>query len=578
MKEQKLFYWKLKVVLSFVFICVFVELMSIPTFAEEKYDVWVGDVQVTSENKDNIPGKDGGYASYDPDTKTMTLHDLKDVDHSRDWLINSFDDLNVIGTAYLGDSFDTRVGISSYGKLTISGNIKVNSLAEGLYGANGVVVSGEDTIIDVAIAENYNYCVLSDKGDFVIQSGKINISSSWQFNDTYAICANNAIISGGEVNIDTFDGIHCENGSITISGGRNEIHCSINGLYADKVEFSGGESKVSGIETAVKAKSAIDLNNGMSIVYPENAKITFNSILSNHICNTDGFAVETIIVQKGFETTPTPNVVTPTPTIVTPTPTIVTPTPTIVTPTPTTVTPTPNLPTPEIVTAIPLTPSPIIKVTDVPVVTTTPDITKPLTPHKKGDLVTDESDGSKYIITSIKSGSETVSLKQPGKKKGKYVVADKVTIDSITFKVTGVYKGAFKNYSGITSVKLGKYIKSIGESCFEGCSSLKTFTMNSNVTKIGKKAFYGCNSLKNFTMPESVIFLGEKAFMGCTSLNKIYIKTVKLTKNSVGKNVFKNINNTLKIYVPESVKKEYLELLKSKGYSKKKKLSVIKNL
>ena len=42
-----------------------------------EYELWVGGVQVTSENKDNIPGLSRGKASYNPDTKTLTL------DHAR---------------------------------------------------------------------------------------------------------------------------------------------------------------------------------------------------------------------------------------------------------------------------------------------------------------------------------------------------------------------------------------------------------------------------------------------------------------------------------------------------------------
>ena len=41
--------------------------------AVTKYDLWVGGVQVTSENKDRIPGVSSGKASYDPDTKILTL-------------------------------------------------------------------------------------------------------------------------------------------------------------------------------------------------------------------------------------------------------------------------------------------------------------------------------------------------------------------------------------------------------------------------------------------------------------------------------------------------------------------------
>ena len=53
--------------LLFVFTYIFCMKTASTVKAEEvKYKLWVGEVQVTSENKDNIPGVVGGTASYDP--------------------------------------------------------------------------------------------------------------------------------------------------------------------------------------------------------------------------------------------------------------------------------------------------------------------------------------------------------------------------------------------------------------------------------------------------------------------------------------------------------------------------------
>ncbi|MCR5502074.1 MAG: InlB B-repeat-containing protein [Lachnospiraceae bacterium] len=48
--------------------------VGLPIEIVESYPVWVGETQVTKNNKDDIPGiKGGGKASYDPDTNTLTF-------------------------------------------------------------------------------------------------------------------------------------------------------------------------------------------------------------------------------------------------------------------------------------------------------------------------------------------------------------------------------------------------------------------------------------------------------------------------------------------------------------------------
>ena len=44
-----------------------------------KYPLWIGETQVTTENKDNLPVK-GGSAKYDPSTCTLTLSNVTGVE------------------------------------------------------------------------------------------------------------------------------------------------------------------------------------------------------------------------------------------------------------------------------------------------------------------------------------------------------------------------------------------------------------------------------------------------------------------------------------------------------------------
>ena len=69
----------LSVLITLVMLVGLVTVMSVSASAETvtEYDLWVGGVQVTDANKDNIvvPGATGS-ATYNPDTKTLTLNNF----------------------------------------------------------------------------------------------------------------------------------------------------------------------------------------------------------------------------------------------------------------------------------------------------------------------------------------------------------------------------------------------------------------------------------------------------------------------------------------------------------------------
>ena len=145
------------------------------------------------------------------------------------------------------------------------------------------------------------------------------------------------------------------------------------------------------------------------------------------------------------------------------------------------------------------------------------------------------------------------------------IVPDTIKINGVNCKVTSVAAEAFADNKKLISVTMGDQIERIGENAFSGCSNLKTVTIGKNVAEIEKKAFFKNTSLKKITIPANIRKIGASAFQGSKRLKTITIKSKKLTKKTVGKNAFKQINSKAKIKVPSNKLKAYKKLLKSKG-------------
>ena len=93
--------------------------------------------------------------------------------------------------------------------------------------------------------------------------------------------------------------------------------------------------------------------------------------------------------------------------------------------------------------------------------------------------------------------------------------------------------------------------------------------MSGRTEVIGNSAFSGCVKLKKIVIPGSVVKIGKKAFFGCKAVKKVIIKTVKLTKKSVGAKAFKGLGSKVTVKVPKSVKKSYTSIFRSRGLSGK---------
>ena len=92
------------------------------------------------------------------------------------------------------------------------------------------------------------------------------------------------------------------------------------------------------------------------------------------------------------------------------------------------------------------------------------------------------------------------------------------------------------------------------------------------VTAIAPKAFMGMKKLKSATIGANIETIGAKAFYKCKKLKTIKVRTVKLTKKSVGKKAFGKTHARAKVKVPKAVKKAYKKFLYKKGLKKSAKI------
>ena len=113
-------------------LCMVCTLLPITSLAEgTTYDLWVGGVEVTDENKDNITGTgihggEGSKVSYDPTSKTLTLNNVS-IDG-----VHSF--RNALGTDsagiyYAGNDFNASLKINLIGTNAIYGQLGTSDIS-----------------------------------------------------------------------------------------------------------------------------------------------------------------------------------------------------------------------------------------------------------------------------------------------------------------------------------------------------------------------------------------------------------------------------------------------------------------
>ena len=130
--------------------------------------------------------------------------------------------------------------------------------------------------------------------------------------------------------------------------------------------------------------------------------------------------------------------------------------------------------------------------------------------------------------------------------------------------VTSIGNHAFYNCEALTSVEIPNSVTSIGNNAFCNCRSLTSVEIPNSVTSIGDQAFLGCKALTSVTIGNSVTSVGGFAF-ACKNIASITFKGS--TPPEFGEYVFRDVNNTIPVYVPANSIEAYKSAFEGLGVS-----------
>ena len=117
----------------------------------------------------------------------------------------------------------------------------------------------------------------------------------------------------------------------------------------------------------------------------------------------------------------------------------------------------------------------------------------------------------------------------------------------------------------IKTVIIKDGVTSIGNNAFWQCLGLTSVTIGNSVTSIGQEAFRDCSGLTSVTIPNSVTSIGHGAFFFCEGLTSITFEGN--TPPEFGYDVFREVEESIPVYVPFGSRAAYKEALASSGNS-----------
>lgn len=281
-------------------------------------ELWVGDTKLNAENYEAIPSVKDGKASYDPETNTLTLDNVKEIEGvTYGALVHSkMESLTVklIGENVFdySESYPYRNnGISALGALTLTGDgsIAFNGLDRPVFtytypltieGGSYTVTMQDNGSHGEALGKTAFTC-----GEMTFSGGDINIDAGYSIDDSYPVYTN---------------GIDAQN-SFSMSGGRIAVNNYQQGIIADSIVISGGEIDltggndvglygiggigISGTQTLVKVEcsniavttyqSAITLTDEVEIIRPTGGKIS-SWYGSDAIVDSDGSGAKEVTI------------------------------------------------------------------------------------------------------------------------------------------------------------------------------------------------------------------------------------------------------------------------------------------
>lgn len=259
----------LGVLLCLCMMCALMPAISLAT--ETTYNLFVGGVEVTSENKDNITGPgincgEGGKASYDPTSKTLTLNNVNITG------IHSF--ANGIGTDSAGIYY-------AYDSSDASRNIN-------LIGANSICVElGTSDLSCYGIFDDSSSkgLTITGNGSLTVQSG--DASSFW----SVGIFSRNNIIVGDDCTITATSGTADISAAIysydRITATHSKVTAGASADSATEVDITGDyfDSSIYKYMKIEPASVQADHTHSLTLVPEKPATCTASGYIAYYTCD-----------------------------------------------------------------------------------------------------------------------------------------------------------------------------------------------------------------------------------------------------------------------------------------------------
>lgn len=176
-------------------------------------------------------------------------------------------------------------------------------------------------------------------------------------------------------------------------------------------------------------------------------------------------------------------------------------------------------------------------------------------------------------------------------------------LENITLSNTLEYidEYAFKNCESLKSFDIPESVESLGEGIFAGCKNMENFSgkfvtyngkaivsneklicvipkddtftegrihnisdIDVNIRRLGKSCFYGCENMRRVNIPSNIEVIGDNAFEGCKNLCEVHFEGIIPPK--IENDIFKDVREDFKIFVPEESFEEYYTAFSNTGY------------
>ena len=192
----------------------------------------------------------------------------------------------------------------------------------------------------------------------------------------------------------------------------------------------------------------------------------------------------------------------------------------------------------------------------------TPETTEPT------EITSEETAGSwkdnaytdnQGIVYEWNENSITVTGTILGFQGGEITIPATIKKGGISYPVTSVGGSAFYNCDVLESVTFSGNVGSIEYGAFSSCSALENVTFSGDVGSIWYDAFGRCDALENITFSGDVGSIGDYAFQYCDTLTTL---TFSGDVDSIEDNAFKDCDALTMIYVPASMPKETVQIIR----------------